>query len=113
MLSKLPVSLASAALQPHLTHINRRLCVYLSSNASKVHGYPFSDCFFKKVLVADRDIAHHVRSQVGSAQKGRRDVEHAKAAIQDLFAKINEIKKKAETSEQMVEEVCFGSGGHG
>ena len=59
----------------------------------------------QKVANTEREIGHQIRAQSGATQRGQRDVEHAKAAIQDLFAKINDIKKKAEHSEVMVEEV--------
>ena len=59
----------------------------------------------QKVANTEREIGHQVRAQSGTTHRGQRDVEYAKASIQDLFTKINDIKKKAEHSERMVEEV--------
>ena len=36
----------------------------------------------------------------------RQDLEHCKLEIQELFGKINEIRRKAEQSEVMVQEIC-------
>lgn len=41
-----------------------------------------------------------------TAVRHRQDLDKSKLEIQELFAKINEIRRKAEQSEIMVQEIC-------
>ncbi|EFC37134.1 predicted protein [Naegleria gruberi] len=59
----------------------------------------------KKIQRVDEDILVAVRKQSSSGVQARRDLEEARETIQSLFKKINEIKSKAEQSEQMVQNI--------
>ena len=50
----------------------------------------------------DDDIRTVVRGQTNVGECGRQALEEAQKAIQELFAKIKDIKDKAEKSEEMV-----------
>lgn len=54
----------------------------------------------------DSSIFETVREQSTAGQVAAKDIADAKDSIGDLHAKIVEIKKKAEASEQMVQEIC-------
>ncbi|GCC24612.1 hypothetical protein chiPu_0003014 [Chiloscyllium punctatum] len=58
-----------------------------------------------KIRRLDDDIRTVVRGQTNVGQDGRQALEEAQKAIQQLFAKIKDIKDKAEKSEQMVKEI--------
>jgi hypothetical protein len=51
-------------------------------------------------------ILREVRHQSYDGEKGQKDLADAKNSIHELFAKINDIKRKAEQSEIMVQEIC-------
>uniref|UniRef100_A0A2K5E9B3 Vps53 N-terminal domain-containing protein n=1 Tax=Aotus nancymaae TaxID=37293 RepID=A0A2K5E9B3_AOTNA len=53
----------------------------------------------------DDNIQTVVRGQTNMGQDGRQALEEAQKAIQQLFGKIEDIKDKAEKSEQMVKEI--------
>ncbi|XP_069768110.1 vacuolar protein sorting-associated protein 53 homolog isoform X5 [Narcine bancroftii] len=58
-----------------------------------------------KIRRLDDNIRTVVRGQTNVGQDGRQALEEAQKAIQQLFAKIKDIKDKAEKSEQMVKEI--------
>uniref|UniRef100_A0A4W3IJ25 Vacuolar protein sorting-associated protein 53 homolog n=1 Tax=Callorhinchus milii TaxID=7868 RepID=A0A4W3IJ25_CALMI len=58
-----------------------------------------------KIRRLDDDIRTVVRGETNVGQDGRQALEEAQKAIQQLFAKIKDIKDKAEKSEQMVKEI--------
>ncbi|CAB4011804.1 Hypothetical predicted protein [Paramuricea clavata] len=53
----------------------------------------------------DNEIRLVIRGQTNVGLEGRQALEEAQQAIQQLFEKINDIKYKAEKSEQMVKEI--------
>ena len=63
----------------------------------------YTDCMpcFRRL---DDDIRTVVRGQTNVGEDGCQALEESKRAIQDLFAKIKDIKDKAEKSEEMVTE---------
>ncbi|XP_005102675.1 vacuolar protein sorting-associated protein 53 homolog [Aplysia californica] len=58
-----------------------------------------------KIWNLDEEIRVVVRGQTNVGEEGRRALEEAQHAIQDLFTKIKDIKDKAEKSEEMVKEI--------
>lgn len=54
----------------------------------------------------DADILAAVRQQSTSGSRARHDLTKAKQTIEQLFSKINDIQRKAEQSELMVQEIC-------
>jgi vacuolar protein sorting-associated protein 53 len=58
-----------------------------------------------RIQVLDHDILNSVQKQSKVGLQSNKDLEEAKSAIKSLFEKIQGIKKKAEESEQMVEEI--------
>jgi len=60
----------------------------------------------RKIRVVDGEILTAVRRQSSSSTRSKQDLKDAQAAIQELFRKIKEIKRKAEQSEVMVQEIC-------
>lgn len=66
---------------------------------------PFVTKLRLKVHRLDEEILASVRKQSTAGTQARRDLAEAKDAIQDLFAKVREIKTKAEQSELMVYEI--------
>ncbi|XP_063395988.1 vacuolar protein sorting-associated protein 53 homolog [Mytilus trossulus] len=58
-----------------------------------------------KIRSLDDDIRLVVRGQTNVGESGRQSLEEAQKAIQELFAKIKDIKDKAEKSEEMVKEI--------
>ncbi|CAC5421456.1 VPS53 [Mytilus coruscus] len=58
-----------------------------------------------KIRSLDDDIRSVVRGQTNVGESGRQSLEEAQKAIQELFAKIKDIKDKAEKSEEMVKEI--------
>lgn len=66
----------------------------------------FAHSFSKKNNRVDEEIISSVYKQSRAGVKGKQELERAKNSIQDLFAKIREIKRKASESEQMVQDIC-------
>ncbi|CAL5224462.1 g7153 [Coccomyxa viridis] len=60
----------------------------------------------QKIRKVDSEILVAVRQQSSSGSRARQDLTAAKAAIEELFGKIREIRRKAEASEIMVQEIC-------
>ncbi|KAK9858463.1 hypothetical protein WJX84_000384 [Apatococcus fuscideae] len=60
----------------------------------------------QKIRRVDGDILMAVRQQSSSGNRARQDLSKAKLVIEDLFVKTNEIRRKAEQSEVMVQEIC-------
>ena len=60
----------------------------------------------KKIRLVDREILSAVRKQSSSSSRSKQDLKDAQSAVQELFRKIKEIKRKAEQSEVMVQEIC-------
>jgi len=60
----------------------------------------------RKIRGVDAEILTAVRKQSSSSTRSKQDLKDAQAAIQELFRKIKEIKRKAEQSEVMVQEIC-------
>ncbi|KAK9815375.1 hypothetical protein WJX72_002419 [[Myrmecia] bisecta] len=60
----------------------------------------------QKIRRVDNEILAAVRQQSSSGSRARQDLGKAKQAIEELFGKINEIRRKAEQSEVMVQEIC-------
>ncbi|CAL8463747.1 g3281 [Coccomyxa elongata] len=60
----------------------------------------------QKIRKVDQEILTAVRQQSSSGSRARQDLTAAKAAIEELFGKIGEIRRKAEASEVMVQEIC-------
>ncbi|EIE27794.1 hypothetical protein COCSUDRAFT_26904 [Coccomyxa subellipsoidea C-169] len=60
----------------------------------------------QKIRKVDQEILVAVRQQSSSGSRARQDLTAAKAAIEELFGKIGEIRRKAEASEVMVQEIC-------
>ncbi|XP_023933119.1 vacuolar protein sorting-associated protein 53 homolog [Lingula anatina] len=58
-----------------------------------------------KIRKLDDEIRTVVRGQTNVGEDGRQALEEAQKAIQQLFAKIKDIKDKAEKSEEMVKEI--------
>ncbi|XP_064648939.1 vacuolar protein sorting-associated protein 53 homolog isoform X2 [Lineus longissimus] len=58
-----------------------------------------------KIRSLDDDIRTVVRGQTNVSEDGRHALEEAQKAIQQLFARIKDIKDKAEKSEEMVKEI--------
>eukprot|EP01105_Mastigella_eilhardi_P001277 TRINITY_DN1155_c0_g1_i2.p1 TRINITY_DN1155_c0_g1~~TRINITY_DN1155_c0_g1_i2.p1 ORF type:complete len:609 (-),score=193.54 TRINITY_DN1155_c0_g1_i2:1075-2877(-) len=59
-----------------------------------------------KISRLDEDILVSVREQSSSDRRGKKELESAKSSIVDLYAKMNDIKKKAEASEDMAQKIC-------
>jgi protein subunit release factor A len=59
-----------------------------------------------KIQRVDEEIMSSVYKQSRAGMKGKQELERAKKSIQELFAKIKEIKSKASESEQMVQDIC-------
>jgi chromosome segregation ATPase len=59
-----------------------------------------------EVRALDESILETVREQSSAGALAARDIADAKDSIGDLHSKIVEIKKKAEASEQMVQDIC-------
>ena len=62
--------------------------------------------FEGEVAQLDESILETVREQSTAGAQAARDIADAKDSIGDLHAKIIEIKKKAEASEMMVQDIC-------
>jgi len=54
----------------------------------------------------DEEMYSAVRAQATAGARGKTELETAKSAIHQLFAKIQEIKKKATQSEANIQEIC-------
>ncbi len=54
----------------------------------------------------DEDILSSVYKQTRAGTKGKQELDKANVAVQELFTKVGEIKRKASESEQMVQEIC-------
>lgn len=59
-----------------------------------------------EIAALDASILETVREQSTSGSQAAKDVAEAKDSIGDLHAKIKEIKRKADDSEAMVQEIC-------
>lgn len=102
-------------------------CQHCQHNASVqkccVIAYNSNTCYTRTCQLTYRLIAAHAscgaqhctcRSLIlilclilsGSQLYHRQDLDHCKLEIQELFGKINEIRRKAEQSEVMVQEIC-------
>lgn len=64
---------------------------------------PLVNTLRHKVARVDAEILAAVRQQASSGSRARADLASAKATIEELFAKIHEIQRKAEQSELMVQ----------
>eukprot|EP00958_Prasinococcus_capsulatus_P022721 scaffold3210_cov402-Prasinococcus_capsulatus_cf.AAC.23 len=60
----------------------------------------------RKIRRVDGEIISAIREQSTTGTQAKQDLAEAQQAIQELFAKIKEIKRKAEQSEEMVQEIC-------
>lgn len=58
---------------------------------------------FLSICRLDENILQTVRDQSTAGTRAAQDIEEAKHAIGDLYAKIIEIRKKADASEELVE----------
>ncbi|XP_046839737.1 vacuolar protein sorting-associated protein 53 homolog [Xenia sp. Carnegie-2017] len=58
-----------------------------------------------RIRVLDKEIRQVIRGQTDVGLQGRQALQETQLAIQQLFEKINDIKYKAEKSEQMVKEI--------
>jgi uncharacterized coiled-coil DUF342 family protein len=47
-----------------------------------------------------------VYKQTRAGTKGKQELDKANVAVQELFTKVGEIKRKASESEQMVQDIC-------
>ena len=61
----------------------------------------------------DEEILLAVRQQATCGSKAKEDLSHAQNAIKELSTKIGDIKKRADQSEVMVEEICKVRSGEG
>ena len=59
-----------------------------------------------KIAALDAEIMTTVRLQTTGAGSARLELESGKAAIQQLFLRVQEVRRKADASEQMVHEIC-------
>jgi hypothetical protein len=59
-----------------------------------------------EIVQLDASVLETVREQSSAGQLAARDITDAKDSIGDLHDKILEIKRKADASEQMVQEIC-------
>ncbi|DBB02539.1 hypothetical protein WJX82_000485 [Trebouxia sp. C0006] len=59
-----------------------------------------------RVRRVDTEILGAVRQQSSSGTRAKQDLDKSKMEIQELFGKINEIRRKAEQSEVMVQDIC-------
>ncbi|DBA83910.1 hypothetical protein WJX77_004419 [Trebouxia sp. C0004] len=59
-----------------------------------------------RIRRVDTEILGAVRQQSSSGTRAKQDLDKSKMEIQELFGKINEIRRKAEQSEVMVQEIC-------
>lgn len=64
---------------------------------------PLVNTLRHKVARVDAEILAAVRQQASSGSRARADLASAKATIEELFAKIHEIQRKAEQSDLMVQ----------
>ncbi|GMH38305.1 hypothetical protein BSKO_06189 [Bryopsis sp. KO-2023] len=60
----------------------------------------------RKIRRVDHDILDAVRQQSSSESRARQELGIVQSQIQELFGKIQEIQRKAEDSEAMVQEIC-------
>lgn len=67
---------------------------------------PLISTLKQKINKVDADILAAVRQQSTSGSRARHDLTKAKQTIEQLFSKINDIQRKAEQSELMVQEIC-------
>lgn len=74
-----------------------------TAEASLVELEPLVNTLRQKVARVDAEILAAVRQQASSGSRARSDLATAKATIEELFAKIHEIQRKAEQSELMVQ----------
>ncbi|EFN54878.1 hypothetical protein CHLNCDRAFT_23940 [Chlorella variabilis] len=70
------------------------------------HSLPCTTGCLLQVQRVDAEILEAVRVQSSSGARAREELAGARAAIEDLFARIHEIQRKAEQSELMVQEIC-------
>jgi len=56
----------------------------------------------------EAEIREIVRSQTDAGEQGKHELNEARRSIQELFTKIEQIKTKAEQSEEMVREITSG-----
>lgn len=76
------------------------------SEASLVGLDPLIGSLKHRIRRVDTEILGAVRQQSSSGTRAKQDLDKSKIEIQELFAKINEIRHKAEQSEVMVQEIC-------
>ncbi|KAG2492670.1 hypothetical protein HYH03_009085 [Edaphochlamys debaryana] len=60
----------------------------------------------KQIQQVDQEIFNAVRSQGGAHARAREDLSVAHGQIQELFGKIQDIQRKSQESEAMVQEIC-------
>jgi len=70
------------------------------------HVDAFSKTLDVKLQRLDDEIFRSVRDQALASKQAEQDIANAQVAIGDLFSKIQDIKHKAEQSEEMVQEIC-------
>eukprot|EP00898_Chlorokybus_atmophyticus_P008215 jgi/Chlat1/8395/Chrsp80S07907 len=80
--------------------------IFPNGEASLVGVDPLINKLKNRIRHVDAEILTAVRQQSTSGSQARHDLADAQRAIQELFTKIKEIKKKAEQSEVMVQEIC-------
>lgn len=66
----------------------------------------FSGVLRRQIRSIDKEIYGAVRVQGGAHTRARDDVAAAHSQIEELFGKIKDIQRKAEESENMVQEIC-------
>ncbi|KAL3139007.1 hypothetical protein ABBQ32_005811 [Trebouxia sp. C0010 RCD-2024] len=76
------------------------------SEASLVGLDPLIGSLKHRIRRVDTEILGAVRQQSSSGTRAKQDLDKSKMEIQELFGKINEIRRKAEQSEVMVQEIC-------
>ena len=59
-----------------------------------------------RIRTVDRDILSAVRAQSSRGSQAREELTEAMKAVQELATKVRDIKRKASTSESMVQEIC-------
>lgn len=76
------------------------------SEASLIGLDPLIGSLKHRIRRVDTEILGAVRKQSSSGSRAKQDLDKSKLEIQELFGKINEIRRKAEQSEVMVQEIC-------
>lgn len=67
---------------------------------------PFMEDLRAKITTLDKEIMDTVRLQTTGSASAQHELEGGKAAVQELFQRVQQIKSKAADSEAMVAEIC-------